>query len=81
MLQNNEANRTPTERGEGVSHSEVGRDENVILEHFANELRPQILLRYPSAPMEKVNKVIQQKWNTIEPSKKEAYICKVNKKL
>jgi hypothetical protein len=44
-------------------------------------LTPQIKAKYPSAPLDKINKVILQKWNTIDPQKKELYIRKVMRKL
>jgi hypothetical protein len=53
----------------------------VVFEHFSNELRPNILSRYPTAPPDKVNKVILQKWNTIDPAKKEAFIKKTLRKI
>lgn len=63
-------------------HSTVRQvDESIIYEHFSSELRPQILAKYPNAPMEKVNKVIQQKWNTIDAAKKETYTQKIIRKL
>jgi hypothetical protein len=54
---------------------------SLIFENFSNDLRPQILKKYPTAPTEKVNKVILQKWNSIEPAKKDAYIKKILKKI
>jgi len=52
-----------------------------VFYHFSEELRPQILAKYPSAQAEKVNKVILQKWNTFDTAKKEAYIKKIKKKI
>jgi len=52
-----------------------------VFYHFSEELRHQILAKYPSAQAEKVNKVIMQKWNTFDTAKKEAYIKKIKKKI
>ena len=42
----------------------------IAFHNFSEDLRPQILGKYPSAQPEKVNKVILQKWTTFDPAKK-----------
>ena len=52
-----------------------------IMEHFANQVRPQIEKKYPGTPEEKIMRVINSKWNSIDSSKKQTYINKVKRKI
>ena len=52
-----------------------------IMEHFANEVRPQIEKKYPGTPEDKIRRVTMSKWNSIDSSKRQAYINKVKRKI
>lgn len=52
-----------------------------IFEHFSKEIRPQILKKYPETPEDKIKRVTQQKWNSIDEVKKKSYIQKVSRKI
>lgn len=68
-------------RNEGEIKKWDEKDIELVIEQFGKELKPQIKGKYPSAPEEKVQKVVIQKWNSIDPIKKEAYIAKVLNKI
>lgn len=57
------------------------RDLEMVFKHFGQQLKVKILQKYPHALDKKMQEVIRQKWNAIDPVKKEYYIAKALAKI
>ena len=47
-----------------------------VFDKFVAEIQPQVIAKYPNVPMFKVNKVVVQKWNSLDPNKTGLFIAK-----
>lgn len=47
-----------------------------VFDKFVAEIQPQVIAKYPNVPMFKVNKVVVQKWNSLDPNKKGLFVAK-----
>lgn len=51
-----------------------------VYDKFVAEIQPQVIAKYPNVPLFKVNKVVLQKWNSLDPTKKSMFISKWSSK-
>ena len=47
-----------------------------VFDKFVAEIQPQVIAKYPNVPMFKVNRVVLQKWKSLDPVKKGMFISK-----
>jgi hypothetical protein len=66
----------------GISKDAEPKDiEAIVYQQYFNNLKPKIINLYPAAPMDKVNKIIRQKWLSIGEDKRKEYFRRTLKNM